>query len=108
MANFPTNCYILQYQDFFVNFIGWYETDKHVCIAMELHELGSLDNYLLPTQASLPESEVKVIMAQVLKALDYMHELDFMHRDLKPAVCYCPTTVTVVMTADMLLYRMFW
>ena len=53
---------------------------------MEFHELGSLDDHLTPAPASLPESEVKVITSQVLKALNYMHELDLMHRDLKPAV----------------------
>jgi serine/threonine protein kinase len=80
-----------QYRDSFVNFIGWYETDIHVCIAMDFHELGSLDQYLAPTHAPLPESETKVITEQVLKALDYMHGLQFMHRDLKPAVCLSPS-----------------
>jgi serine/threonine protein kinase len=70
-----------------VNFIGWFETDMHVCIAMDYHELGSLDQYLIPMHAPIPESEVKFIMEQVLKALGFMHGLHFMHRDLKPAVC---------------------
>jgi serine/threonine protein kinase len=73
-----------------VNFIGWFETDMHVCIAMDFHELGSLDQYLASTHAPWPESEVKVIMEQVLKALYFMHGLHFMHRDLKPAVCQSP------------------
>jgi serine/threonine protein kinase len=74
-----------QYRNFFVNFIGWYEMDNHIFIAMDYHELGSLDQYL--GQPSLPESEAKIITEQVLKALEYMHELKLMHRDLKPAVC---------------------
>jgi hypothetical protein len=69
-----------------VNFIGWFDTPMHVYIAMDFHELGSLDRQLAPTLAPLPESEVKGIMDQVLKALDFMHGLHFMHRDLKPAV----------------------
>jgi serine/threonine protein kinase len=67
--------------------MGWYETTDHVYIVMDFHELGSLDKYLAPKHAPLPEFEIKTILEQVLKGLEYMHELQFMHRDLKPAVC---------------------
>ena len=70
-----------------MDFVGWYETDDHVYIAMEFHKFGSLDQYLAPMHAPLPEAEVKIILEQVIKALEYMHGLHFMHRDLKPAVC---------------------
>jgi serine/threonine protein kinase len=80
-----------QYRDYFVNFIGWYEMDSHIYIAMDYHELGSLDQYLGPARPPLMESEAKIITKQVLKALEYMHDLGFMHRDLKPAVCPSPS-----------------
>ena len=78
-----------QYLNFFVKFLGWYEMDNHIHIAMDYHELGSLDRYL-GLERLLPESEVKIITKQVLKALEYMHGLGIMHRDLKPAVCTSP------------------
>ena len=62
----------------------------HIYIAMDYHELGSLDQYVGPTHTLTPESEAKNIVEQVLNALEYMHGLRFMHRDLKPAVCGTP------------------
>lgn len=54
---------------------------------MQYYELGSLEGYLAPAHDRLVEPEVKSIIEQVVKALEYMHALKFMHRDLKPAVC---------------------
>lgn len=70
-----------------MNFIGWYETDWHVYIVMEFHGFGSLDQYMSPPHPPLPEPQAKIILEQVLQALEYMHGLHYMHRDLKPAVC---------------------
>ena len=37
-------------------------------------------------EKALPEEEGQLIAIQILEALDFMHERNFTHRDLKPAV----------------------
>jgi serine/threonine protein kinase len=52
---------------------------------MEYLELGDLQHYLF--QASpLPEQEAGEVTFQILEGLSFMHENQFAHRDLKPAV----------------------
>jgi serine/threonine protein kinase len=50
---------------------------------MEYLPLGDLHNYL---GSPLPEHEGQQIATQILEGLDFMHDNDFAHRDLKPAV----------------------
>ena len=57
---------------------------------MEYFELGDLKSCL----SSLPplrEIEAQEIVFQILEALDFMHDNDFAHRDLKLEVI-CPFT----------------
>ena len=56
---------------------------------MEYCEYGDLGKYLR-NHGSLPESQVQDIASQVLRALSFMHEERFAHRDLKPAVGFAP------------------
>jgi len=51
---------------------------------MEYLELGDLQRHL--TQP-LAETEGRHIIAQVLEAVEFMHENNFVHRDLKSGVC---------------------
>lgn len=50
---------------------------------MEYLPNGDLEKYL---GSPLPEEEARDIVHQVLEGLQFMHENDFTHRDLKPAV----------------------
>jgi serine/threonine protein kinase len=50
---------------------------------MEYLEKGDLERYLT---RPLPEPEVQEITSQVLEGLEFMHENDFVHRDVKPGV----------------------
>lgn len=51
---------------------------------MEYLPYGDLQQYL---HSPLPEKEGQLLVFQVLEGLRCMHENQFTHRDLKPAVC---------------------
>lgn len=74
-----------KYEDYFVQFAGWYEDSRSTYLAMEYCELGDLGAYVA-TKGALPEAEAQVLTRQILVALAHMHEEKFAHRDLKPAV----------------------
>ena len=52
---------------------------------MEYCELGDFQSYLSSTPP-LPEIQAQEITFQTLEGVRYMHENEFAHRDLKPAV----------------------
>ncbi|KAL2818248.1 kinase-like domain-containing protein [Aspergillus cavernicola] len=71
-----------EYQDHFVQFLGWFDDEHHLYIAMEYMHFGDLQQYI--TFRSFPESEAASIASQVAQGLHYMHESSFVHRDIKP------------------------
>lgn len=72
-----------QYQDHFVCSFGWYQNQNAVFITMEYLQLGDLEGYL---KIRLDQSEVRQIAQQLLEGLEFMHDNNFVHRDLKPGV----------------------
>lgn len=58
--------------------------DGDVLIAMELYAGGSLAS-LIRDHGALPEPYVAVILGQLLDALEHVHEVGLVHRDVKPA-----------------------
>jgi len=76
---------LYKYERCFVKSFGWYEGAEALFIAMEYLELGDLQHYLLQAPP-LPEQEAGEITFQILEGLSFMHENQFAHRDLKPAV----------------------
>jgi serine/threonine protein kinase len=62
-------------------FLGWYEDEDNVFLAMEYFPLGTLDKFI---REELKEEDARVISAQLLEGLKIMHEEGFAHRDLKP------------------------
>lgn len=75
-----------QYSEFFVEFLGWYESRDYINIAMEYCPHGDLKKYLLDHGGRLPEDQVKDIASQVLAGVVMMHRAGFANRDIKPAV----------------------
>jgi tRNA A-37 threonylcarbamoyl transferase component Bud32 len=75
---------------------------------MEYLENGDLGNYI---NNPIPETEAAGIIRQLLEGLGYMHESGFVHRDLKPEVCFERShfyTLVSTMLTFMSPLRMFW
>lgn len=73
-----------QYEYHFVKTYGWYETEQTLFVAMEYIALGDLQSHLVDA-GPFKEVDVKFISKQVLHGLQFMHEEDFYHGDLKPS-----------------------
>ena len=75
----------------FVDFIGWFQNDNAMLLAIEYMPLGDLEHNVQEIENSpahtgppLPEEEVQEITCQILEGLKIMHAEGFAHRDLKP------------------------
>ena len=66
-----------------MEFLGWFEDDDYVYLAMEYFPLGTLDKFI---SDEVKERDAKLISSQLLEGLTIMHEEGFAHRDLKPQV----------------------
>jgi serine/threonine protein kinase len=60
-----------------------YEDDEFICLVLDFQEGGSLMDHL-ENNASNSESEIKIIIEQLLLAVDFLHQNEIIHRDLKP------------------------
>lgn len=92
----------MQYKDeaVFVTFLGWFQTENAMYLAMEYIPLGDLESNLQELEKSrhteydtegktkgvLSKEEVKDITTQILEGVKIMHTEGFAHRDLKPQV----------------------
>lgn len=70
-----------EYESSFVRLEGWYETLESIFLAMEYFKHGDLQQYM---DKPLPETQIKIIIVQLLEGLKVMHRNGFTHRDLKP------------------------
>ncbi|GES66292.1 kinase-like protein [Aspergillus terreus] len=70
-----------EYKHYFVQFLGWFDDPDNLYIAMEFVEHGNLQSFI---SAPFPEREAAGIITQVARALQYMHQRNFVHRDVKP------------------------
>lgn len=59
-----------------------HELDKYVAIVQEYLDGGSLRNYIKDRE--LQEYDCIQIIHELLLAINYIHKLGFLHRDLKP------------------------
>ncbi|RSL49933.1 hypothetical protein CEP54_012177 [Fusarium duplospermum] len=72
-----------EYAKYFAKTLGWYTSQRKLCIAMEYFPAGDLHSYALK-HAPLPENECCQIAGQILSGLAAMHQESFAHRDVKP------------------------
>jgi serine/threonine protein kinase len=98
---------VLQHYHRFVKSTGWFETPEDITIVMELCEHGNLETYLRSQGGKFPELLAQETTRQIFQALETMHELGFIHRDLKPEVCLTCAQESVRLS-DSIFDRMFW
>eukprot|EP01055_Gregarina_sp_Pseudo9_P002632 Gregarina_sp_Pseudo_9__2631@NODE_288_length_3281_cov_31_198643_g270_i0_p2_GENE_NODE_288_length_3281_cov_31_198643_g270_i0NODE_288_length_3281_cov_31_198643_g270_i0_p2_ORF_typecomplete_len465_score76_08Pkinase/PF00069_25/1_6e71Pkinase_Tyr/PF07714_17/5e44Kinaselike/PF14531_6/1_4e13Kdo/PF06293_14/5_4e08Pkinase_fungal/PF17667_1/1_4e03Pkinase_fungal/PF17667_1/3_8e06FTA2/PF13095_6/8_4FTA2/PF13095_6/0_0047WaaY/PF06176_11/0_00023YrbLPhoP_reg/PF10707_9/0_00043RIO1/PF01163_22/0_0013APH/PF01636_23/0_0073Se len=65
-----------------LGFYGWFVTDVHICLILEIAPKGELMDLLV--QGGLSENTVSKYMMQMISAIRCCHRLNVMHRDLKP------------------------
>ena len=72
---------------FLIQCHGAFETAKEVFMALELVEGGDLFyhlmNSMIKTNWGLPEHQVKVILAELVVAVQHLHSASYIHRDIK-------------------------
>lgn len=96
-------------RDHFVSFLGWFAESDIEYFVLEYVEFGDLESNLRRREKNrrktlrkqgktgreikraetcLPEAEVKTILTQILKGLEFLHADGYIHRDLKPQVSH--------------------
>lgn len=72
------------HHDNIVQYISSYSVEDELWVVMEYMGGGSLTEILeLYSQIQMTESQIALIMVEVLKALEYIHSLHRIHRDIK-------------------------
>lgn len=69
--------------DFVVKLFYTFQDDKHLYQVMEYLPGGDLMSYLIKYD-KFSEEDTKFYMAQLVHAVDLVHQLGFVHRDVKP------------------------
>lgn len=77
--------YSHQFSRQFVDFHCWYAYAGSIYIGMEYQRLGDL-NHHVRNSGVFEESIARGIAEQILQGVFVLHELGFMHRDIKPEV----------------------
>ncbi|KAF9916643.1 NUAK SNF1-like kinase 1 [Linnemannia zychae] len=66
-----------------VNFREVVETSLQMCIVLDYASGGELFEYVADKRAIATEEDIQCIFAQIVDAVDYLHQLNIVHRDLK-------------------------
>ena len=66
-----------------MQFFGLHSDAQNIYIAMEYMEWGDLGNYI---HDGWDEGDAAIVTHQLLCGLQYLHQNQITHRDLKPAV----------------------
>ena len=67
-----------------VKYYGNIETINELFIKMEYLKYGTLKDWIKQNKNNISEEEASIIIKKVLSAIDYLHQNQICHRDLKP------------------------
>jgi hypothetical protein len=74
---------------------------------MEYFDAGSLGDLLAIRKKGFNEYQIQMIIAQVLRGLQYLHSLNLIHRDIKVCIRFAlPVVVVVVSGGDISAYTL--
>jgi len=65
-----------------------FETDDHIYLVLELVHGGELYDKIVD-DGEFSEDEAKIVVAQMLIAVEYLHQVGIAHRDMKPENILC-------------------
>jgi calcium/calmodulin-dependent protein kinase I len=83
-----------------VPFIELDQDDDHYYVVMELVKGGELFDQIIE-RGGFPSKDAAVVVAQILKALEYMHGEKMAHRDIKPEnILFKDTNYEILKIAD--------
>lgn len=66
-----------------IKLFGFFEDDRYFYIILEVGTGGQLYHHLKKTEP-MPENKVAPIMKQICEAVNEIHSLRIIHRDIKP------------------------
>jgi len=69
--------------DHIVKYKGSFYKDNYLWFAMEYCSGGSISDIIRLSKISLSEDEIATILFDILIALQYLHSLNIIHRDIK-------------------------
>ncbi|KAL0634955.1 hypothetical protein Q9L58_006073 [Maublancomyces gigas] len=73
---------LADYKHLFVEFFGWYESNREIFLAMEYVQYGDLSEYMKDHETA--RAEAREVTRQILEGLKILHGEGICHRDLKP------------------------
>ncbi len=65
-----------------------YETDNHLILILEFLGGGTLLDKIIKKK-KLSEKKCAIILQKLVEALDYLHKLNILHRDIKLENIFC-------------------
>jgi len=66
-----------------IKFISAIDTTEKIILIMELFSSLTLNEYLKRLKIPLSEQKIQTIFKQIVNAIQYMHNLGIVHRDIK-------------------------